>query len=639
VTRDEFNRRNFLRAAGASVVAGALFPACDLASPSTESAEWQQFFEADFSTVNEEWPEQWINVRYETPVRRFGGLGRIRLDRAPRMAVDDTRLQMHYMGHPLILSNMQVEDTIVGTVLQLKGNLEAGVIARWRWDEAYALMLSSRAVSLYRYDPSDRKVMARRQIRGSAGRRELELHIVGNQLTGRVSDPRGPLEVELRAQDDHPLQAGAVGVLANAVDAKAPASVGFTSFTAQSKEDPQPDSVAFAYRFAGAIEGHGDGYRARVSARTVIPAPVAFEISEDDGFSNSRTIGPTQPSGDLGSVQNWIEGLRADATYYWRPLAGPEDRPVAGPVASFRTPPGAGSPVRFAFGSCTSGRVPTYPSFALAAKSNPHFYLHAGDFGYANINSQAQKPDHMQSRWIRLLRSDGMDRLIKATPLLFWQDDHDYQSDNGWSKTIDPRMVKGFDEFHANPTDVYFDVRWGDVHVWCLDCRLFASDPEAPDGPSKTRIGFEQKKWLKGSMTASDAPVKIVASAMAFRNKAPEDPGWHSVYAHERDELLDFFSSLDATVLILSGDAHGHRLIHHYEFGELYEITASRTDFRAGEGIQPNLDPDHTVINFSDRTGFALVSLDGTGEDRTLRAEVIDTERGTPMFQKSLPVR
>ncbi|HEX2196898.1 MAG TPA: alkaline phosphatase D family protein, partial [Actinomycetota bacterium] len=222
------------------------------------------------------------------------------------------------------------------------------------------------------------------------------------------------------------------------------------------------------------------------------------------------------------------------------------------------------------------------------------------------------------------------------TPLMFWQDDHDYQGDNGWSETVQEYTIGAFDELHANPTDEYFDVRWGDVHVWCLDCRLYASDPEGPDDASKTRIGFEQKEWLKRGMTESDAPVKVVASAMVFRNKVPEDPGWHNVYATERDELLEFFSSLDATVFILSGDSHGQRLIHHHEFGELYEINSSGTDFDGGS--QGNNDPDHTLVNVTGVGGFALVELDPAGPDRNVTIRVIGAADGKTLFEKSLPV-
>ena len=225
---------------------------------------------------------------------------------------------------------------------------------------------------------------------------------------------------------------------------------------------------------------------------------------------------------------------------------------------------------------------------------------------------------------------------LDATPLVFWQDDHDYAADNGWADTCQEYAVHAFDELHANPSDDYFDLRWGDVHIWCLDCRLHATDPDGPDDETKSRIGFEQKEWLKAGMTASDAPVKIVASAMVFRNKDPDDPGWQSVYTHERDELLEFFSGVDGTVAILSGDSHGHRLIHHFEFGELWEVNSSGTDFPAGG--QDNYDPEHTPINISRGGGFAIVDLDPAGPGRELMIRCIASDDGATLFEKRLPV-
>jgi alkaline phosphatase D len=263
--------------------------------------------------------------------------------------------------------------------------------------------------------------------------------------------------------------------------------------------------------------------------------------------------------------------------------------------------------------------------------------VHAGDWGYADLTSVFRSGDHFQSRWIRLLRAPDVSGLLDGTPLYFWQDDHDYQADNGWAETCQPYAVEAFDELHANPTDTYFDIRWGDVHVWCLDCRLFATDPEAPDDANKSRIGAEQKEWLKAGMSSSDAPVRIVAAGMAFRNKVDDDPGWHNVYTHERDELLGFFADVDATVAILSGDSHGQRLIHHFEFGELYEITSSGTDFPAGG--QGNNDPEHTLVNIDDRSGFAVIELEDAGPDRKLTIRDIANDDGTELFSRSFPVR
>lgn len=288
------------------------------------------------------------------------------------------------------------------------------------------------------------------------------------------------------------------------------------------------------------------------------------------------------------------------------------------------------------FASCTTGRGVAYPSFRTAATQEPDFYLHAGDWGYADQTSVSFSADHFQARWIRLLRTSNGAQLIDSSPIMFWQDDHDYLCKNGWSETITPFTVAAFDELHANPSDDYFDFRWGDLHVWCLDCRLHATDPDAPDDARKSRLGFEQKAWLKRGMAESESSVKVVASPMVFRNKTTDDPGWHSVCTAERNELLEFFASLDGLVVILSGDAHGQRLIHHFEFGELYEFNCSGTDLPTG--FQGNYDPDHTLAYLTE-PAVAVVDLDPDGPKRSVRVSVVHGADGAELFTRSFPLR
>ncbi|HYO60654.1 MAG TPA: alkaline phosphatase D family protein, partial [Actinomycetota bacterium] len=436
--------------------------------------------------------------------------------------------------------------------------------------------------------------------------------------------------VQMTFDDPEPLPRGFAGVVVN------PASTtegGRALFSKVSIEGLGAGAEpSFAYRFVGAVEET----RVRVTARTEVPMAVAFEYSTNEDFGDSVVTPSRKPEGDLGSVHRWLEDLDGDTLSHWRPVAVRDGETFPGPAATFRTPPPAGAPVRFAYGCCTSGRITEYPSFERARELEPAFYLHSGDWGYADLTCVARRADHFQARWMRLLRERNVAGMLAEVPLMFWQDDHDYQGDNGWSETVQEYTIGAFDELHANPSDDYFDVRGGDVHVWCLDCRLHASDPEAPDDANKTRIGFEQKEWLKRGMSESTAPVKVVASAMVFRNKVPEDPGWHNVYSTERDELLEFFSSVDGTVVILSGDSHGQRLIHHFEFGELYEINSSGTDFDGGS--QGNNDPEHTLENVNGVGGFALLELDEAGPDRNVTVRVVGAKDGATLFEKSLPV-
>lgn len=629
------DRRTFLKSAGA-VAAGAALASCDVFSDELNQAAFQSVFKDAFDTARDGWASDWLKVRYEGVWELGDGAGIIPVEPAPKRAIEEDARQTEYMGFPVVVPGRSAADVKVSCRVDLEGTVEAGVIARWRYDEAYALLVREDEALLCRYSVKDRVDLQRIRLRPAKEPRLLVLRVTGGELDATITDTEGT--VKLHGTDEEPLPSGAAGVVVNPRSDQEGGKGLFRRFELFSRDGAHALEPNFIYRFAGGIVSNDESYTARLAARTVIPAPVAFEVSESETFGDSASSPPADPQGEWGSVRQVVSGLKPGTKYYWRPVTGSGDDRIFGRTATFTTP-APGRAVRFAFGSCTSGRTTDYSSFETASGLEPEFYLHAGDWGYANLNTLKHGPDHFQARWSRLLRVPETRPLLDATPLLFWQDDHDYQADNGWSETIAPYTIGAFDDFHANPSDVYFDLRWGDVHIWCLDCRLFATDPKAPDGPAKSRLGAEQKAWLKEGMAESDAPVRVVASGMVFRNKVLDDDGWHSTYAHERDELLKFFSELPATTFILSGDSHGHRLIHHFEFGELYEVNSSATDFPPGAYWQQgNNDPEHTLENHLDHTGFALVELDPPGPTRTVSIKSIASADGHIMFQKVLPV-
>ena len=630
------SRRHFLRAAGGGVVAlgGALLGSCDPGSDATSPIPLRRrFIDEDFSATGKGWGERWLNFRYDGVLETQGGAGVMHLAPAVPKATTLDKEHIDYMAHPVVVPEVQVGDVDVVCDVELDGYLEAGVLARSSFDESYALLVRRGRALLCRYGTDGRRILAQRGLPRSATEFRLTLRTRDRDVSALVE--YGDAAARLRALDEDPLPAGIVGVVANPLDPEAGTRAIFRGFGATATDSTAPRTEELLYRFAGAVVHDGEGFKARVTARTVVPAEIAFEVATDHEFREARRTAPLGPNGKLGAVHGWLTDLAGNTTYHWRPVFRSSDEEVLGRPARFRTPPPAGGAASFIFASCTTGRLKSYPSFAGAAALNPHFYLHAGDWGYADLTSASRSADHFQARWIRLLRTTEVASLLDVSPLLFWQDDHDYNADNGWSGTIEPFAVTAFDELHANPTDDYFDVRWGDLHVFCLDCRLYATDPEAPDDERKSRLGSEQKAWLKRALKKSDAPVRIVASPMVFRNKVPEDPGWHNGYATERDELLEFFMGIDATLFILSGDSHGQRLIHHFEFGELYEINCSGTDFPGG--TQGNNDPVHTLVNLSD-SGFAAVELDAAGENRSVTVTVRASEDGSRLFSKNFDV-
>jgi hypothetical protein len=637
------DRRAFLKIATGSVaLAGVALTGCDDSEEIDPSALDRDlpdpFFSDDFTTDGRGWGEQWLNVRYESGWWVSGGAGVCDVPVGVPKALAAGKARTEYMTQPVVYPHKETATPIVDALVKIDGPIEAGLIACASFDESYALLVRAGKALLCRYGKTDREVILEESLPLGNGWLRLRLGVGAEEGTvyGRVATENGRPLVAFESYADQ-IPSGLVGTLVNPLSSERGGRGKFRSFRARSHEEVTEVRPRFTHRFAGGIVPDGDRFTAHVTARTVVPQPIVFEISRSAEFSSPTETPWVGPGGALGAAHALLEGLDAATLYHWRPVAVAEGgERVPGPPATFRTPPAAGEAVRFAFASCTSGRVSEYPSFATMKTFEPELLIHAGDWGYADMCSTVRRGDHFQARWIRQLRAPEVASLLEQTPLVFWQDDHDYAADNGWAETCQDYAVRSFDELHANPDDDYFDLRWGDVHIWCLDCRLHATDPDGPDDASKSRIGFEQKQWLKAGMSASDAPVKIVASAMVFRNKDPDDPGWQSVYTHERDELLQFFSELDGTVAILSGDSHGHRLIHHFEFGELWEINSSGTDFPAGG--QDNYDPEHTPINISRGGGFAVVDLDPAGAGRELTIRCIASDDGSTLFEKKLPV-
>ena len=626
VTDRPIDRRDFVRWAAGSLIGAGILAACDGDSPTTPTEPRQKAFAADLSSS---WGPEWLSLRYDTALQAFAGGVGFEMDPAVADALDDA----FYMPYPVIVTSIQANDVRVRSDVRCGAASGAGIIARSSFDACYALIVTPGELQLSRYSPAERTILDSAQLPHD-GWWSLSLSAVGGRLIGSAQS--GSEHVEVEATDPQPLESGHVGLLGIPLSSEVTERVLFRRFRVDAGRARNDHRPQFVYAFTGAVVPEGRGFEAHVTAGTLLAEPLAFEISPDASFETKERTAMFSPEGGLSSVHGKLGGLRVGNEYFWRPVAKRGAADVPGPVRRFRTPPAPGEPVRFVFASCTAGGQTSYPSFLTARELDPDFYLHAGDWGYVDGFALRKSGDHFQSWWIRMMHCDGIADLLETTPLMFWQDDHDYDSDFGWAETVNPVAVKAFDELNANPSNEFFDVRWGDVHVWCLDCRKYATNPSMPDGPDKSRIGAEQKAWLKEGMRNSDAPVLIVASSMVFRNKKDTEPGWHNKFAVERDELLEFFSTLDATVVILSGDAHGHRLIHHFEFGELYEINSSGTDF-GGNGESGNYDPEHTLINHGEQNGFAEVVLEPQGPQRQLRVRVVERE-GSTLFEKRFPV-
>jgi alkaline phosphatase D len=384
----------------------------------------------------------------------------------------------------------------------------------------------------------------------------------------------------------------------------------------RSDEVPFPTPAGVVAAFAGPPLGSDNDpglSRFRVRARSGMPATFRLQVGDSepqepdqgtdgaDGRSARFTVITYGPVDDIT-----VTATRAEGGF-----------PSEASIAGHRTV-GSGQPVSIAFGSCTFPR-PVHHAFATIASLEPSLFIHLGDLGYAHSSrwsASTPTPDAYLDRWARLMAEPGFRALQAVSPVVVVQDDHDFGGNNCWVETCEGWAGEAFEELHANPSPRgYFNVELGDVEVFVLNVREFATDPRGPDGPSKSRLGLQQTEWLFHAMEASRARLLVVASPTPLRTRIPADPSWETAYVYERQELLRRWLELESRVVMLSGDAHGTRLMANVDPNgsgrTVFDLLAAGTeqDVDVGELVEIHdpdrvTDPDRSLAHRVDCFGW-----------------------------------
>ena len=122
---------------------------------------------------------------------------------------------------------------------------------------------------------------------------------------------------------------------------------------------------------------------ARVRARVTVPGAVRLILTHHDGrdAASPRIVAPTGPPSTDGVYTFDADGLQPDTAYrYAIESAGGRDERHG----QFRTFKDGAFSFAFAFGSCASTGSNNLV-FDVIRRRTPHFFLHLGDFHYANI--------------------------------------------------------------------------------------------------------------------------------------------------------------------------------------------------------------------------------------------------------------
>ena len=237
----------------------------------------------------------------------------------------------------------------------------------------------------------------------------------------------------------------------------------------------------------------------------------------------------------------------------------------------FQTAPAAEQsvPIRFIVSTCQAVRSVDSGSDGHAAYEkmldfDPHFFVHTGDIVYYDKKPLAKTLSQARAKW-NLMFSYGFNKAFhKQVPSYFMKDDHDTLKNDCWpgQKYGDLTFEQGLKIFREQVPmgeKTYRTFRWGkDVQIWMTENRDFRSPNTMKDGPEKTILGAEQKKWLMDGMTASDATYKFLITPgpiVGPDKKGKADNHSNKAFDHEGQELRDFLSKLENT-FVICGDRH-----------------------------------------------------------------------------------
>ena len=637
------SRRRFIQ--GSLAAAGGVATRVTPAWASARRKKQGPLFSDDFERRDRAgWGGDWFNQRYD---RRWHVQSERGVFRFPA-----TENRTTYRPTPVVVLDHDVADADVRTTISVSNaTVRAGLLARAAtyadYYTAYVapdhVLLLSRcghhhetrlAKQKVRFSP-DRRYRLRMQVRGAGPVRiRAKLWPLG------TPEPRAWTVETIDTAPDAIVTKGAFGLFFQPPHDRRSAAVRVVDFVARSAEKPSVTTPAIAYALAGPPARNS----ARLVAMSAVPSYISFEVSSDPTFTRDTTVLASKHTNRALTVRSSVDltPFGTSGIVYWRPIAERAGVRVVGPTSSFRTAPAAGLPVRFAFGSCTRWQRSPRRSFDHARLKLADFYLHQGDFGYVPTKVVAHAPDTYQDHWVRMSMDPSFSALTREMPVSLMRDDADYGRNRADSNTLRPFTIEAHDQLNANPGD-YYETRYGDVAVFSIDCRRFSTGKDVPVD-SRSKLGAEQKQWLKDSMTqaiADGVALLVLSSPQAFGSDVNVE-SWRSGYLREWSELVDFFQGLGAPVLIISGDAHGHRL-HEYpqknlqtDVPRIVEIVSSGTEQNK---FFDEIDPEF-ILRKAKGSGFGLVELGAEQETggqrtRTLTLTAVKTSDGSPFWTAS----
>lgn len=320
-----------------------------------------------------------------------------------------------------------------------------------------------------------------------------------------------------------------------------------------------------------------------------------------------------------------LTGLKPSTAYKLYMLEAPADeaKKTMMLLGGFTTAPSpdVASPVRFTVVTChdfprrddgNRGHL-IYP---VMEKLKPHFLVHAGDIEYYDKPGPwAMNAELARFKWNRFYSLSNQRTFHANHASYFMKDDHDTLNNDCWpgQKYGDLTWEQGlaiFREQFPVGDKPYRTFRWGkDLQIWMLEGRDFRSSNKIPDGPEKTILGAEQKKWLFETMSASEATFRILISPTPILGPdrgEKNDNLANKGFAREGDEVRTFLNTLSATYVIC-GDRHWQYVSREIEGGVTEFSCGPGSDSHAGGFSMKNREPQHRFLRI--KGGFLSVEV------------------------------
>lgn len=282
-----------------------------------------------------------------------------------------------------------------------------------------------------------------------------------------------------------------------------------------------------------------------------------------------------------------------------------------------------------------------YPAMV---RLKPRFLVHTGDIEYYDKPGPwAMSAGLARFKWNRLYSLENQRSFHRSFASYFMKDDHDTLKDDCWpgQKYGDLTWEQGLAIFREQVPvgeKTYRTVRWGrDLQIWMLEGRDFRSPNNTPDGPAKSILGAEQKKWLFETMRASDAtfrilinPTPIVGPDRGSKNDNHANQG----FTHEGNELRSFLATQPGT-FVICGDRHWQYVSKDAATGLTEFSCGPGSDAHAGGFSMNQRSPGHRFLRI--KGGFLSVDVSRSGDQPQITFRHHDVSGGVVHEEVGLP--